>query len=41
VPYDFEIEINNIPGVIANGIFAARKADYLVIDKNGIPEILE
>ena len=41
VPYDFENEINNIPGVVANGIFAARKADYLVIDKNGVPEILE
>ena len=41
VPYDFENEINSIPGVVANGIFAARKADYLVIDKNGVPEILE
>jgi ribose 5-phosphate isomerase len=41
VPYDFENEINNIPGVIANGIFAARKADCLVIDKNGVPEVLE
>lgn len=41
VPYDFENEINNIPGVVANGIFAARKADCLIIDKNGIPEILE
>ena len=41
VPYDFENEINNIPGVVANGIFAGRKADCLIIDKNGIPEILE
>ena len=41
VPYDFENEINNIPGVVANGIFAARKADCLIIDKKGIPEILE
>ena len=41
VPYDFENEINNIPGVVANGIFAARKADCLVIDKNGVPEVLE
>ena len=41
VPYDIENEINNIPGVVANGIFAARKADCLVIDKNGVPEVLE
>ena len=41
VPYDFENEINNIPGVVANGIFAARKADCLVVDKNGVPEVLE
>ena len=41
VPYDFENEINNIPGVVANGIFAARKADCLVFDKNGVPEVLE
>jgi ribose 5-phosphate isomerase A len=41
VPYDFENEINNIPGVVANGIFSARKADCLVIDNNGVPEILE
>ena len=41
VPYDFENEINNIPGVVANGIFAARKADCLIIDKNGVPEVLE
>ena len=41
VPYEFENEINNIPGVVANGIFAARKADCLVFDKNGVPEVLE
>ena len=41
VPYDFENEINNIPGVVANGIFAARKADCLVFDTNGVPEVLE
>ena len=41
VPYDFENEINNISGVVANGIFAARKADCLVVDKNGVPEVLE
>jgi ribose 5-phosphate isomerase len=31
----------SIPGVVANGIFSARKADCLVIDNNGVPEILE
>ena len=30
VPYEMERSINNIPGVIENGIFASRKADVIV-----------
>jgi ribose 5-phosphate isomerase A len=32
-PIALEKEINNIPGVVANGIFAVRPADILIINK--------
>ena len=31
VPYDIEEKINNIPGVVENGIFAKRKADKIIL----------
>lgn len=34
-PVELEKQLNNIPGVVANGIFAARKADVLLL---GTPE---
>ena len=30
VPYDLEAKINNIPGVVENGIFSCRKADAII-----------
>ena len=30
IPYELEAEINNIPGVVENGIFAKRKADLII-----------
>ena len=30
IPYELEAEINNIPGVVENGIFAKRKADIII-----------
>ena len=41
VPYESEIKINKIPGVVENGIFSARKADVLVIGDAKNIEILE
>jgi len=36
-PIKFEQEINNMPGVISNGLFAMRKADILLVaDENNI-----
>ena len=36
-PMKFEQEINNMPGVVSNGLFAMRKADILLIaDENNI-----
>ena len=34
IPYELEAKINNIPGVVENGIFAHRKAD-IIICSNG------
>ena len=34
IPYELEAKINNIPGVVENGIFAHRKAD-IIIRSNG------
>ena len=41
VPYDLEAEINNIPGVIENGIFAKRKADIIVCASDNNIEVIE
>ena len=41
VPYDLEAEINNIPGVIENGIFANRKADIIVCTSDNNIEVIE
>ena len=41
VPYDLEAEINNIPGVIENGIFANRKADIIVCASDNNIEVIE
>ena len=30
IPYELEAVINNIPGVVENGIFANRKADTII-----------
>ena len=39
--YDLESELNNIPGVVTNGIFARNKADILYIGSNQGVEILK
>ena len=41
VPYDLEAEINNIPGVIENGIFANRKADIIVCASDNNIELIQ
>ena len=41
VPYDLEAEINNIPGVVENGIFANRKADIIVCASDNNIEVIE
>ena len=38
--YDLESELNNIPGVVTNGIFARNKADMLYVAKNQKVEII-
>jgi ribose 5-phosphate isomerase A len=30
VPYDMENTLNNIPGIVENGIFSKRKADVII-----------
>ena len=40
VPYETEQTINNIPGVVENGIFSSRKADIILLaTDSGIEEI--
>jgi len=40
VPYETEQKINNIPGVIENGIFSSRKADIVLLaTEDGVEEI--
>jgi len=41
IPYDLEGFLNNIPGVVENGIFAKRKADKIILSTNDGIEILE
>ena len=40
VPYEIEQTINNIPGVVENGIFSSRKADIILLGtESGVKEI--
>ena len=42
VPYEIEQTINNIPGVVENGIFSSRKADIILLGtENGVEEITD
>jgi ribose 5-phosphate isomerase A len=41
VPYDLETEINNIPGVVENGIFANRKADIIICASDNKIEVIQ
>jgi len=41
VPYDIEEKINNIPGVVENGIFAKRKADKIILSTDKDVQIIE
>ena len=41
VPFELEEKINNIPGVVENGIFSNRKADVVVKAKDKEVEILD
>ena len=41
IPYDLEGFLNNIPGVVENGIFAKRKADKIILSTNDGIEILD
>ena len=42
VPYETEQTINNIPGVVENGIFSSRKADIILLGtENGVEEITD
>ena len=40
IPYDLEARINNIPGVVENGIFANRKADIIICASDNNIEII-
>ena len=41
IPYELEAEINNIPGVVENGIFAKRKADVIICSTDNSINILD
>lgn len=41
IPYELEAEINNIPGVVENGIFAKRKADVIISATDNSINILD
>jgi ribose 5-phosphate isomerase A len=41
VPYDLDAEINNIPGVVENGIFANRKADIIICASDNKIELIQ
>ena len=42
VPYETEQKLNNIPGVVENGIFSSRKADVILLSTDsGVEEIIE
>ena len=40
IPYETELTINKIPGVVENGIFSSRKADIILLaTDSGVEEI--
>lgn len=39
-PLELETEINNIPGVVENGVFSVRPADRVVVGKGGKAEFI-
>ena len=41
IPYDLEARINNIPGVVENGIFANRKADIIICASDNNIEVIQ
>ena len=41
VPFELEEKLNNIPGVVENGIFSNRKADVIINAKEQGIDILE
>ena len=41
IPYDLEARLNNIPGVVENGIFANRKADVIICSTDSSIEIIQ
>ena len=41
IPYDLEVKLNNIPGVVENGIFAKRKADVIICSTDSSIEIIQ
>ena len=41
IPYELEAKINNIPGVVENGIFAKRKADIIICATDNSINILD
>ena len=41
VPFELEEKLNNIPGVVENGIFSNRKADIIIKAKDTSIEVLE
>ena len=41
IPYDLEAKLNNIPGVVENGIFANRKADVIICSTDSSIEIIQ
>ena len=40
IPFELEKKINNIPGVVENGIFSNRKADVIIKAKSNEVEVL-
>ena len=41
IPYELEAKINNIPGVVENGIFAKRRADIIICATDNSINILD
>lgn len=41
IPYELEVKLNNIPGVVENGIFANRKADVIICSTDLSVEIIQ